>query len=114
MAVHRQLHAFNHWPIVTMDMPGPGPVQGGGAQGSEGSDRGASLEGGSQKWSHQSDELGAAGAAAAHSMESSASEECSCAPEPLPPHVARLTRQSVKLIEQAREAAATTQLPPAP
>lgn len=105
------MHSSIALAIVTM--PSPGPVQGRAAGAPRGVSPSGSARGSSPKWSHRSDELGAAGG---HSTGSLSEQEEHPTREPLPPHVARLTRQSIELIEQAREAAlhSTTQLPPAP
>ncbi len=95
-----------------MGSPGAGPAQAAahGASGGKSPGEGSQIDGSSPKYSQRSSEQDLPGALAAHSDGSERGE-------PLPPHVARLTRQSVELIEQAREAGRrhpTTQLPPAP
>ena len=102
----RHLH-WNH-PFAAMSPPGLGAPQGAAGASPDGrSPAGSQLDGSSPKYSQNGEAPDRGGALAAHSSVSDLQEP----PHELPPHVARLTRQSVELIEQARRSCFHT-LPP--
>ena len=90
-----------------MSPPGLGAPQGAAGASPQGrSPAGSQLDGSSPKYSLNGEAPDRGGALAAHGSDSDLQEQ-----HELPPHVARLTRQSVELIEQARRSCFHT-LPP--